>query len=116
MCGIAGIYHFGNGQAADRDLVQAMRDRLTHRGPDDCGLWVEGPVGLAQRRLAIVDLSEAGRNPMPNEDGSLELTFNGEVYNVLVRRAEFEARGHVMRSHTDSEMLLHLYEEQGPDF
>src|SRR5687767_3774232 len=116
MCGIAGIYHFGNGRAADRDLVLAMRDRLTHRGPDDAGLLVEGPVGLAHRRLSIVDLTEAGRNPMPNEDGSLQLVFNGEVYNVLARRDEFIARGHVMRSRTDSEMLLHLYEEQGPDF
>ena len=116
MCGIAGIYHFGNDRAADRDLVVAMRDRLTHRGPDDAGVWVDGPIGLAQRRLSIVDLSEAGRNPMPNEDGSLQLTYNGEVYNVLERRAEFEARGHVMRSHTDSEMLLHLYEEKGVDF
>lgn len=116
MCGIAGLYHFGNDRRADRELVLAMRERLTHRGPDDAGLLVDGPIGLAQRRLSIVDLSEAGRNPIPNEDGTLQLVFNGEVYNVLARREEFEARGHVLRSHTDSEMLLHLYEEKGVDF
>ncbi len=116
MCGIAGIYHFENGRAVDADLVLAMRDRLTHRGPDDAGLYAEGPVGLAQRRLSIVDLSEAGRNPMANEDRSRWITFNGEVYNVLSRRAELEAKGHRFRSHTDTEMVLHLYEEYGDDF
>ncbi len=115
MCGIAGIYHFGNGKAADRDLVLAMRDRLTHRGPDDAGLLLDGPIGLGHRRLSIVDLSEAGRNPIPNEDASLQVMLNGEIYNVLERRAEFAARGHTMRSRTDTEMLLHLYEERGPD-
>jgi asparagine synthase (glutamine-hydrolysing) len=115
MCGIAGLYHFGNGRAADRELALAMRDRLTHRGPDDAGLLVEGPVALGHRRLSIVDLSEAGRNPIANEDATLHVVYNGEIYNVLERRDEFVARGHVMRSHTDSEMLLHLYEEKGPD-
>jgi asparagine synthase (glutamine-hydrolysing) len=115
MCGIAGVYHFGNDRLAERELVIAMRDRLTHRGPDDCGLLLDGPVGLGHRRLSIVDLSEAGRNPMPNEDASLHVVLNGEVYNVLERRAEFAARGHAMRSRTDTEMLLHLYEELGPD-
>ncbi|MEO6462237.1 MAG: asparagine synthase (glutamine-hydrolyzing) [Candidatus Eisenbacteria bacterium] len=115
MCGIAGLYHFASGKVADRDLVLAMRDRLTHRGPDDAGLLVDGPIGLGHRRLSIVDLSEAGRNPMPNEDASLHVVLNGEIYNVLARRAEFMARGHAMRSHTDTEMLLHLYEEKGPD-
>ena len=94
-------------------LLAAMTDALTHRGPDDSGLYVSGPVGLGQRRLSIVDLSAAGRNPMPNEDETLWITFNGEVYNVRERRAEFEARGHRFRSHTDTEMLLHLYEEKG---
>jgi asparagine synthase (glutamine-hydrolysing) len=116
MCGIAGMYHFGNERAVDRDLLERMNNLLMHRGPDDAGVWVDGPVGLAQRRLAIVDLSPAGHNPMPNEDGSLMLTYNGEIYNVIERRAEFESRGHRMRSHTDSEMLLHMYEEKGPEF
>jgi len=94
----------------------AMRDRLTHRGPDDAGLRVEGPIGLSQRRLSIVDLSEAGRNPLANEDDTRWITFNGEVYNVLARRAELEAKGHRFRSRTDTEMVLHLYEELGDDF
>jgi asparagine synthase (glutamine-hydrolysing) len=113
MCGIAGLYHYQGGRAVDPELLAAMTDIVTHRGPDDSGLYVSGPVGLGQRRLSIVDLSPAGRNPMPNEDESLWLTFNGEVYNVRERRAEFEARGHRFRSHTDTEMLLHLYEEKG---
>jgi asparagine synthase (glutamine-hydrolysing) len=115
MCGIAGIYHFGNGRTVDRDLLTAMRDRLTHRGPDDAGLHAEGPIGLAQRRLSIVDLSAAGRNPIPNEDETRWITFNGEVYNVLERRAELEAKGHRFRSHTDTEVILHLYEDHGAD-
>ena len=113
MCGIAGFYNYRDARPADPSLLAAMTDVLTHRGPDDSGLYVSGPVGLSQRRLAIVDLSPAGRNPMPNEDQSLWITFNGEVYNVRERRAEFEARGHTFRSHTDTEMLLHLYEEKG---
>ena len=113
MCGIAGIYNYGDGHAVDPVLLAAMTDSLSHRGPDDSGLYVSGPVGLGQRRLSIVDLSAAGRNPMPNEDETLWITFNGEVYNVRERRAEFEARGHRFRSHTDTEMLLHLYEEKG---
>jgi asparagine synthase (glutamine-hydrolysing) len=116
VCGITGIYHWRDGQPVDTDRLLAMTDLLTHRGPDDSGLWTAGPIGLAQRRLSIVDLSAAGRNPMPNEDQSLWITFNGEVYNVLARRSELEARGHRMRSHTDTEMLLHLYEEHGLDF
>ncbi len=115
MCGIAGIYHYGNGRTVDRDLLQRMRDRITHRGPDDAGLHVDGPVGLSQRRLSIVDLSEAGRNPIPNEDGTRWITFNGEVYNVLARRGELEAKGHRFRSRTDTEVILHLYEELGVD-
>src|SRR5689334_6698836 len=114
MCGIAGFYHYKSGRSADPEVLAAMNEVLRHRGPDDAGLYVSGPIALAQRRLAIVDLSPAGRNPMPNEDESLWITFNGEVYNVRERRAEFEARGHTFRSHTDTEVLLHLYEEKGP--
>jgi asparagine synthase (glutamine-hydrolysing) len=116
MCGITGIYHYRSERAVDPAVLAAMTDIMTHRGPDDSGLYVSGPLGLAQRRLSIVDLSPAGRNPMPNEDESLWITFNGEVYNVRERRAEFEAKGHHFRSHTDTEMLLHMYEETGLDF
>ena len=113
MCGIAGIYHYGNGRAVDRDLLLGMRDRLTHRGPDDAGMRVEGPIGLAHRRLSIVDLSVAGRNPILSEDETRWIVLNGEVYDVLARRAELEAKGHRFRSRTDTEVILHLYEESG---
>jgi asparagine synthase (glutamine-hydrolysing) len=116
MCGIAGIYHYQGDRRVDPDLLASMTDILAHRGPDDSGLYVSGPIGLGHRRLSIVDLSPAGRNPMPNEDETLWVTLNGEIYNVIDRRAEFEARGHTFRSHTDTEMLLHLYEEKGTAF
>ncbi|MEP7028048.1 MAG: asparagine synthase (glutamine-hydrolyzing), partial [Candidatus Eisenbacteria bacterium] len=96
-------------------LLASMTDLLTHRGPDDSGLYISGPIGLGQRRLSIVDLSPAGRNPMPNEDDTIWLTFNGELYNVLDRRDELAAKGHRFRSHTDTEVLVHLYEEYGFD-
>jgi len=94
-----------------------MRDTMRHRGPDDEGLWrsVDGRVGLGHRRLAIIDLTEAGRGPMSNEDGSVHVTFNGEIYNHAVLRAELERRGHVFRSRCDTEVLVHLYEEHGPE-
>src|SRR5205823_6176744 len=98
------------------ELVVRMRDTMIHRGPDDAGAWYSAAdrVALAHRRLSIVDLSLAGRQPMRNEDGSVWLTFNGEVYNHLALRTELEAKGHVYRSNTDSETILHLYEEEGP--
>ncbi|MFY1643251.1 asparagine synthetase B, partial [Methanoculleus bourgensis] len=85
MCGIAGQFVL-NGEEADADLVAAMAERLRHRGPDGEGTYFSGPVGLAHRRLAIIDLSDEGRQPMANEDGSLWIVFNGEVYNYLELR------------------------------
>jgi asparagine synthase (glutamine-hydrolysing) len=95
-------------------VVTRMRDTLTHRGPDGEGTWTKEGVGLGHRRLAIVDLSDAGRQPMPNEDGSVWITYNGEVYNHAELRRELEAKGHTYRSHTDTETIIHLYEEEGP--
>src|SRR5262245_46724105 len=94
-----------------------MRDTVTHRGPDDAGLYIspDRRVGLGHRRLSIIDLSPAGRQPMTNEDGSVWITFNGEIYNHLELRADLERRGHVYRSRTDTETLLHLYEEEGAE-
>jgi asparagine synthase (glutamine-hydrolysing) len=91
-----------------------MRDVLIHRGPDDAGLYIDGPVGLGHRRLSIVDLSTAGHQPMTNEDGSVWLVFNGEIYNYVELASALRARGHTFRSATDSEVIIHLYEEQGP--
>lgn len=82
MCGICGLYH-ADGQPADADLLARMIVLLRHRGPDDVGLWSDGPVGLANARLAVIDLSPAGHQPMSNEDGTVWIAFNGEVYNFL---------------------------------
>ena len=119
MCGICGIYEYGLSQGGvDDSLVARMRDTMTHRGPDDAGSYVSDDhrVGLGNRRLAIVDLSPAGRNPMPNEDGRVWITFNGEIYNHESLRPGLETRGHYYRSRTDTETIIHLYEERGLDF
>jgi asparagine synthase (glutamine-hydrolysing) len=110
MCGISGIL-----RRPEARHVELCDDRQRHRGPDDCAHYAD-PLGRAElwfRRLAILDLSSAGRQPMPNEDGTVWLVFNGEIYNYRPLRAELEARGHVFRSRTDSEVLLHLWEECG---
>ena len=115
MCGIAGLYEMG-GEPAAVDRVEAMCELLRHRGPDDRGAWSSGSVALGHRRLSIIDLSPLGRNPMPNEDEGIWLTANGEIYNFRELRSGLLARGHVFRSKTDVEVILHLYEERGPDF
>lgn len=116
MCGICGVVGWPDAGAA----VERMLDRLKHRGPDSSGLWVaRGPdsgVSLGQARLAIVDLSPAGNQPMTNEDQTLWLVGNGEIYNAPELRADLEKRGHCFRSHSDNEVLLHLYEEEGENF
>src|SRR5512144_407911 len=120
MCGIGGQYNFGVSAGADvaerdRALVARMRDRIAHRGPDDAGLWqsADGRVVLGHRRLSIVDLSAAGHQPMANEDGTVWITFNGEIYNhaELRRRLRLDER-HAFRSRTDTEVIVHLYEER----
>jgi asparagine synthase (glutamine-hydrolysing) len=119
MCGICGIYEYGLSEGEITDsLVVRMRDTMTHRGPDDAGVYIseDRRIGLGNRRLAIVDLSPAGRNPMPNEDGRVWITFNGEIYNHQSLRPDLEARGHRYRSRTDTETIIHLYEERGLDF
>ncbi len=119
MCGICGIYEYGVSQPAVGDsVVMRMRDTMAHRGPDDAGVYLSDDrrVGLGNRRLAIVDLSPAGRNPMPNEDGRVWITFNGEIYNHESLRPGLLAKGHRYRSRTDTETIIHLYEELGLDF
>ena len=115
MCGICGIVGFQDSFAVSEDLATAMRETIVHRGPDDGGSLhlPEDRVALGHRRLSIVDLSPAGHNPMPNEDKTVWITYNGEVYNHKALRAELEAKGHVYRSNTDTETILHLYEEEG---
>lgn len=113
MCGINGIALSSRcGSAVNEAILARMRDILRHRGPDDAGLFIEGPVGLAHRRLSIVDVA-SGHQPMSNEDESLQIVFNGEIYNHADYRSNLEARGHVFATRSDTETILHLYEEYG---
>ena len=112
MCGICGVFHYREG-VADRALVERQHQVLAHRGPDDWDVWSEGPVALGHRRLSIVDLSPGGHQPMPNEDGSLWVTYNGELYGWPELKAVLAGRGHRFRGNSDTEAVLHLYEEHG---
>jgi asparagine synthase (glutamine-hydrolysing) len=112
MCGIAGQFSL-NGGTADPTLIRSMAERLAHRGPDGEGWYFDGPIGLAHRRLSIIDLSDEGSQPMANEDGTLWLVFNGEIYNYLELRQDLQATGHRFVSSTDTEVILHAYEEWG---
>jgi asparagine synthase (glutamine-hydrolysing) len=113
MCGIVGILELGS-RAASREQVQRMNDCITHRGPDEQGVWTHGPVALAMRRLSIIDLA-CGQQPMCNEDETVWIVFNGEIYNFPELRQQLEARGHTFRTHSDTETILHAYEEWGED-
>lgn len=115
MCGICGIVAFSDSFARAESVLQRMTDSIGHRGPDDSGLWIEEADGVAlgHRRLSIVDLSAQGHQPMTNEDGRFWITFNGEIYNHGALRRELEAKGHRYVSRTDTETILHLYEDEG---
>ena len=113
MCGILAHYLFDRSGSLDESLLREMADTMTHRGPDDAGYWVDGQIGLAHRRLSIIDLSPDGRQPMVNEDGSVRLTFNGEIYNFPSLRKELLGRGYRFRSRSDTEVILHGYQEWG---
>ena len=113
MCGICGIAIPNKmNRDVDESLLISMRDTLTHRGPDDAGVFVCGPVGLGHRRLSIVDLG-GGHQPMSNEDGTVWIVFNGEIYNHLDIRTKLEQQGHAYRTTSDTETIVHLYEEKG---
>jgi len=112
MCGVAGIFR-AEGAPVDAGELRAMAAALAHRGPDDEGFHGEDGIGLAHRRLAILDLSAAGRQPMSNEDGTVWLAYNGQLYGFEPLRQELEQRGHRFRSRTDTEVIVHLYEEHG---
>lgn len=113
MCGICGITYNHRDQQVDPNLIARMNDSIRHRGPDDSGVHINNNVGLGFRRLAIIDLSPAGHQPMTNEDGSTWIVFNGEIYNYQELRDELLAKGHEFRSRTDTETILHLWEEEG---
>jgi asparagine synthase (glutamine-hydrolysing) len=112
MCGIVGIYNL-NGDPVPVGLLKRMTDRISHRGPDGEGHYVDGPVGLGHRRLSIIDLSPAGQQPMANETGDVVITYNGEIYNFQKLRVELEALGYHFHSKTDTEVVVHAYEEWG---
>jgi asparagine synthase (glutamine-hydrolysing) len=114
VCGICGLFR-RSGEAVDPDVLIAMRDVMRHRGPDDVGQFVEGPVGLGFRRLSIIDLA-TGHQPIFHEDGTVVLVFNGEIYNYKPLREELRRAGHQFTTETDSEVIVHAYEEYGESF
>ncbi|MCJ7679907.1 MAG: asparagine synthetase B, partial [Candidatus Aminicenantes bacterium] len=105
MCGICGIYHPRTNRPVSRDLLTAMCRTITHRGPDDEGLYIKGPVGLGVRRLSIIDVA-GGHQPLDNEDGTLWAAHNGEVYNFPELREELQGLGHRFKTRTDTETVL----------
>ena len=117
MCGICGEYNYRDPSPVDRDALARMTRTMVHRGPDDEGFHLDDDAGLGLgfRRLSIIDLSPAGHQPMSNADGSIWVVFNGEIYNFPDLRRELEARGHVFRSRSDTEVIVHGYREWGPD-
>jgi len=116
VCGIAGLLVRDQQAAPDPEAVRRMCDAMVHRGPDDHGLRADGPCVLGHRRLSIIDLRPEGAQPMTNEDDTIAVVVNGEIYNFLELRNELEGRGHRFKSRSDSEVVLHLYEEHGVDF
>ena len=118
MCGICGLADYKNGSISEA-RIRAMADKMVHRGPDDSGLYCEldstPQVALGHRRLSIIDLSGRARQPMSNEDGRIRIIFNGEIYNYKELKAGLEARGHIFNSGSDTEVVVHLYEDRGAD-
>ena len=114
MCGITGVMRFGNGDQVETGVVRQMCDVMAHRGPDDDGIYTDRAVGLGMRRLSIIDLT-TGHQPISNEDGSVWIVFNGEIYNHAELRETLLAKGHQYKTHSDTETIVHLYEEYGRD-
>ncbi|HEX3660846.1 MAG TPA: asparagine synthase (glutamine-hydrolyzing) [Acidobacteriaceae bacterium] len=113
MCGICGKLNFHREKPVSSGLLKRMADTIAHRGPDDEGYYLSGPVGFGFRRLSIIDLA-TGHQPLSNEDGTVWIVFNGEIYNFEELRTDLLARGHLFRTRTDTEVIVHLYEEYGP--
>ena len=113
MCGICGIYYFDRERRIDKERLTTMSRTLRHRGPDDEGYFVDSNIGLGHQRLSIIDLSPLGHQPMCNEDERIWIVCNGEIYNYLELRQRLMVQGHKLRSHSDTEVILHLYEDEG---
>ena len=114
MCGICGKLDF-DGERIEEDLLKKMTGSFLYRGPDDEGILVSHPIGLGHRRLSIIDLSPSGHQPMSNEDDSIWLVFNGEIYDFKELRTKLQSKGHRLKSRTDCETIIHLYEDEGMD-
>jgi len=114
MCGICGVYNYLNKTPIEQSLLKKMNDALYARGPDDEGYFIEGYIGFANKRLSIIDV-EGGKQPIFNEDGKVCIVYNGEVYNYIELKRELEGKGHVFKTKTDTEVIVHLYEEYGED-
>src|ERR1035437_8815889 len=112
MCGICGKLNFERSKSVSKDLLKSMADAIRHRGPDDEGYYCSGPLGLGFRRLSIIDL-KTGHQPMCNEVGTVWIVFNGEIYNYQELRKDLLSKGHIFKSQTDTEVIVHLYEEYG---
>src|SRR5215469_2688201 len=114
MCGIAGIVGASADSPVDYDVLRRMCQTLVHRGPDEEGLLIKSGAALGMRRLRIIDLA-GGQQPIFNEDRSVWVVFNGEIYNFLELREDLESKGHHFRTHSDTEVIVHLYEDLGAD-
>lgn len=114
MCGIAGIYHTSNNKVVDKSLLKKMASIMTHRGPDEDGFFIKDFIGLAHTRLSIIDLS-GGSQPIFNEDKTQCVVFNGEIFNYIELKELLEKKGHKFRTHSDTEVIVHMYEEYGKD-
>ena len=114
MCGICGKLMFDSSRRVSRQLLKDMTDSIQHRGPDDQGFYISGQIGFGFRRLSIIDLS-GGHQPLSNEDGTVWVVFNGEIYNYQALRQKLISKGHVFRTESDTEVIVHLYEEYGTE-
>src|SRR4051812_48380874 len=112
MCGITGRFNYDSLQPVDRDVLVAMTDAVVHRGPDAAGYYHAPGIGLGHRRLSIIDLS-TGDQPLANEDHTVQVVFNGEIYNFAALRDELIAHGHRFRTESDTEVIVHAYEQWG---
>jgi asparagine synthase (glutamine-hydrolysing) len=115
VCGIVGKYNFQSEAPVSSDLIEKMCNKIVYRGPDDGGIYTDGPIGLGHRRLSIIDLSEKGHQPMLTSDGEICIVFNGEIYNFQEIRKQLLAKGYSFTSTTDTEVILYLYKEYGEE-
>src|SRR5436305_1362818 len=114
MCGICGVYNMRGREPVSQELIERMTYLISHRGPDDCGTYFDADIGLGFARLSIIDLS-GGHQPMSNETGDIWVIFNGEIWNYKTLRKELIERGHRFRTNSDTETIVHAYEEYGVD-